>query len=175
MTRDHFLELRNAGFAVDDDNEPVPENIPVATTVDSVTDTAIDRNAIAAEYWGFDGVDQWRTSSGGFFPSAKFKTTDSSSIPRMSIFGFCLLLYPCDYIKIVLIPQTNNQLSHRGMEFSECLRIFGFWVFMACFEGVVDRRTWWSNTEVKMFEGAPGRLTTYMSLKRVEDILHNLS
>ena len=46
---------------------------------------------------------------------------------------------------------------------------------MACFEGVVDRRTWWSNTEVKMFEGAPGRLTTYMSLKRVEDILHNLS
>ena len=64
-----FLELRNSGFAVDDDNEPVPENIPVATTVDAVTGTAIDRNAIAAEDWGFDGVDQWRTSgSGGFIP-----------------------------------------------------------------------------------------------------------
>ena len=67
MTRDNFLELRNAGFAVYDNNEPVPDNIPVATTVDAVADTAVDRNAIAAEDWGFDGVDQWRTSSGGIF------------------------------------------------------------------------------------------------------------
>ena len=65
MTRDNFLELRNSGFAVDDDNEPVPENIPVATTVDAVADTAIDRNNIDAEDWGFGGVDQWRTSVGG--------------------------------------------------------------------------------------------------------------
>ena len=34
---------------------------------------------------------------------------------------------------------------------------------------------WWSNTEVNMFEGAPGRLTKYMSLNRFEDILRNLS
>ena len=67
LTRDNVLELRNAGFAVNDENEPVPENIPVATTVDSVTDTDIDRNQIAAEDWGFYGVDQWRTSGGGFF------------------------------------------------------------------------------------------------------------
>ena len=81
----NVLELRNTGFAVDDDNEPVPENIPLATTVDNVADTAIDRNTIAAEDWGFDGVDQWRTSGGGVFSPSKLKTTDSSSIPRMSI------------------------------------------------------------------------------------------
>ena len=46
---------------------------------------------------------------------------------------------------------------------------------MACFEGVVDRRVWWSNTEVNMFEGAPGRLTKYMSLNGFEDIVLNLS
>ena len=46
---------------------------------------------------------------------------------------------------------------------------------MTCFEGVADRRMWWSNTEVKMFEGAPGRLTKYMSLKSFEEILRNLS
>ena len=67
MTRDNFLELRNSGFAVDDDNEPVPENISVATTVDAVADTAIDINAISDEDWGLDGVDQWRTSGGGVF------------------------------------------------------------------------------------------------------------
>ena len=46
---------------------------------------------------------------------------------------------------------------------------------MACFEGVVDRRIWWSNTEMKMFEGAPGRINKYMSLNRFVDILCNLS
>ena len=46
---------------------------------------------------------------------------------------------------------------------------------MACFEGVVDRCMWCSNTEVNMFEGAPVCLTKYMSLNRFEDILRNLS
>ena len=56
MTRDNVSDIRNSGFAVDDDNEPIPENIPVATTVDAVTDTAIYRNAIADENWVFVGV-----------------------------------------------------------------------------------------------------------------------
>ena len=67
MTRDDFLELRNAGLAVDDDNEPVPDNIPAATTVDDVAKTSIERNAIADEDWVFDGVYKWRTSGGGVF------------------------------------------------------------------------------------------------------------
>ena len=107
MTRDNFSELRNAGFAVYDDNEPVPDNIPVATTVNAFADTAIDRNAIAAEDWGFGGVDKWRTSGGGVFSPAKLKTIYSSYIPHMSILGFSLLLYPCDYIKLVITPQKN--------------------------------------------------------------------
>ena len=57
MTCDDFLELSNSGFAVDDGNEPVPENIPVATTVNAVAYTVIDRNAIDDKGWGFDGVD----------------------------------------------------------------------------------------------------------------------
>ena len=39
---------------------------------------------------------------------------------------------------------------------------------MDFFEGVVDRRMWWSKTEVNMFEGEPGRLTKYMSLEIFE-------
>ena len=67
MTRDHFLELRNARFAVDDDNEPVHENISVATTVNAVANTTIDRNNITSYYLGVDGVALWRTSGGGVF------------------------------------------------------------------------------------------------------------
>ena len=175
MTRDNFLEIRNAGFAVDDKNEPVPDNIPVATTFNAVANTSIDKNTIDAEDWFFYGVDQWRTSSGGFFPPAKFKTTESSSIPHLSILGFFLPFYPCDYIKLVIIPQTNNCLAHSDIEFSGFLRFFGCWLYLDCFEVVVYRRIWWSNTEVNMFEVSPGRLTKYMSLNRFEDILRNLS
>ena len=45
---------------------------------------------------------------------------------------------------------------------------------MDCFEGVVDRHMWWSNTELNMFEGALGSLNKYISLKKIEDILWNL-
>ena len=125
-----FSELRNYGFAVDDDNEPVPDKIPVATTVDTVADTAIDRNSIAAEDWGFYGVDQWITSGDGVFSPAKSKTTYSSSIPRMSILESFLLFFPCDYIKLVLTPHTNKHLAHGDVELSEFLIFVGCWIYM---------------------------------------------
>ena len=58
ITHDNFLDLRNAGFTVYDNNEPVTENIPVATTVDAAADTDIEIKVIVVEDWGFDGVDQ---------------------------------------------------------------------------------------------------------------------
>ena len=93
----------------------------------------------------------------------------------MSILEFFLLFYLCDYIKLVLIPQTNKNLAYGDMDFSEFLIFVGCWVYMAFFEGVVDRHMWWSKIEVKIFEGSPGRLTKYMSLNTFEDILRNLS
>ena len=115
MTRDNFSELRNAGFTVNDENKPVPENIPVATTVDAVTNNSIDRNAISAEDWGFDGVGQSRTSGGGVFSPAKLNTTYYSSILRMSILELSLLFYPYDNIKLVLIRHNNKHLANGDM------------------------------------------------------------
>ena len=46
---------------------------------------------------------------------------------------------------------------------------------MVCFEGVADRRMWWSNTEMNMFDGSPGWITKYMSIDMFEDIFCNLS
>ena len=93
----------------------------------------------------------------------------------MSILEFPPIFYPCDYIKIVLTPQANKRLAHGNMDFYELLIFVGCWFYMACFEGVEDRRMWGSNTEVNMFEGAPGRLTKYMSLNMFEYIQRNLS
>ena len=49
MTCDDFSELRKARFVVDDDNEPVPENVPVTTTADAVSGNVIERNDVTAE------------------------------------------------------------------------------------------------------------------------------
>ena len=65
-------------------------------------------------------------------------------------------------------PPKNKHLAHGDMDFSDFLKFVSCWVYMACFEGVVDRRMWWSNTEVNMFEGEIFRLTKYMSLNRFE-------
>ena len=73
MTRDNFSGPRNAGFAVNDNNEPVSENIHVDITVNSVADTAIDINTISSEDWRFDVVDQWITSGGGVFFSLQIE------------------------------------------------------------------------------------------------------
>ena len=67
MTCDNVLDLSNSGFAVDGENQPVPENIPLATTANAVANTSIDRNVISAEDWGFGGVGWWRTSGCGVF------------------------------------------------------------------------------------------------------------
>ena len=157
MTRDNILELRNAGFATDNNNEPVPENITVATTVDAVANTDIYRNS---RIW-----DLMVLISG----------EHSSFIPRMFILEFSLLFYPCDYIKLILIPQMNKHLAHKDMDFSEFLNCFGCWLYMDLFEGVVEKCMCWSNMEVNMFEEAPVSLTKYISLNRFEDIHRKIS
>ena len=43
MIGDIFLELSNARFKVDGKNEPVPENIHVANTVNAFANTAIEK------------------------------------------------------------------------------------------------------------------------------------
>ena len=69
----------------------------------------------------------------------------------------------------------NKHLAYGDMDIYDLLIFVGCCLYMAYFEGIVDRRMWCSNTEVNMFEGASGRPTKYMSLNRFEEILRNLS
>ena len=41
---------------------------------------------------------------------------------------------------------------------------------MACFEGISDRRLWWSSKPISIEEGAPFRLQDYISLRRFNAI-----
>ena len=46
----------------------------------------------------------------------------------------------------------------------------GFHFFMAGFEGIENNKIWWSEKPINMFEGAPFRLSDYMSGRRFQNI-----
>ena len=48
--------VRNQGFSVDDDNEPVEENIPTAETPE-----ARGSNLLPGQQWGWDGINRMKT------------------------------------------------------------------------------------------------------------------
>ena len=42
--------------------------------------------------------------------------------------------------------------------------------FMTCFEGIEKKKMWWSKKTIDMFEGAPFRLSEYISGRRFQNI-----
>ncbi len=64
-----------------------------------------------------------------------------------------------------MLPTTNATLRN-PCTLGEFYKWLGCNFFMACFEGIADRRAWWSKEPVSMFEGAPFRLSHVMSMNR---------
>ena len=91
---------------------------------------------------------------------------------------FCLqLCFPVSYFRDVIIPRTNANLQstkNQQLTMSEFFTFLGCIFYTACFEGISDRRDWWSSSPVERFRGAPDRLHDYMSGRRFEDIMQAL-
>ena len=72
---------------------------------------------------------------------------------ELALFRMC---FPEQWAKDVLIPATNKQItSGNELTLSEFYRYLGCHFYMACFEGVSDRRMWWSSKPVSIW--AAGR------------------
>ena len=61
------------------------------------------------------------------------------------------------------------------MDLQEFYVFLGCHFFMACFEGISDRRDWWSKQTINMFAGAPFRLSEYMSFNRFAVIAKSMT
>ena len=64
-----------------------------------------------------------------------------SEITELSLFR---MAFPEKWVRNVLIPETNEDISGNVITLKEFYVYLGFHVFMACFEGISDRRLWWS-------------------------------
>ncbi len=144
--------IRNAGFDVDDDNEPAPENIPVeGETVD------------LQQTWGWSGIcNRKATGVANHPPRLNGKSdVESKSMTFLSLF---LWFFPLNYLHNVLLKQLNLHLEaskERGIGLGEFLRYLGIWFYMSTFKGV-SRNQFWSSKDIDDFDGAPIRLNNWM-------------
>jgi hypothetical protein len=90
---------------------------------------------------------------------------------ELALFRMC---FPEDWVRDVVIPASNAEIEGEDLTLREFYVYLGCHFLMACFEGISDRRLWWSPKEVSIKAGAPFRLQPYMSLRRFIDITQAL-
>ena len=152
-------ELRQQRVEVDDDNDPAPENAEPSSQSNEdigewVTPTTCPRRANS----------HCTDVKGSWY---NFSNTRIQCMDEFSLFRMC---FPEKYVKEVIIPATNHGIYGNKLTLSEYYVFLGCHFFMACFEGISDRRDWWSKKPISISDGAPFRLTEYMSYRRFSTI-----
>ena len=151
---------------VDDDNQPLPENIP----------TTAEEGLDAPQFfstWEHSG-DCYCCLAGGHKHKARlsFNTDIKPTIQQL----FEMFFFK-PYVEGIIIPQTNTcfqEEKHCPVSCGEFLCWLGLWFLMATINGP-DHKDFWSMGEVDCFIGAPLRLGPFMSRKWFEVILKALA
>ena len=167
-----IMMVRAQGLDVDDDNEPLPENIPTTTTNDSNDASAANANPEHETVgWGWSGIDH-RCQINTTNVRAAIAGITNDAMQHISYLGMFPLLFPKSYIELI-IEQTNKKLDE-PVSMGEFLRWIGIWLFLSTISGF-KRKEFWSLKEIDMELGAPYRLNEYMSSNRFEAILAALT
>jgi hypothetical protein len=148
---------------IDNDNEPVPENVPILGETESPT--------VLATEWGHSGFCYRKQNN---LSNAAPKLCNSVDTMRNDInLQLFERFFPRTYMIEVIIKETNKKLKH-PLTYGELLRWLGLWILMSTVDGS-DRRSFWSSRPINIYEGAPFWLTEFMSRTRFEQILNAIS
>ena len=151
--------FRAQGFAVDDDNEPAPKNVPTSNDTDT---------GDIYRPWGSEPLDARRVAG-----VRDVQPSLVSADPSMhTALGFFLHFLPQEFFKTTILQATNETLSD-PLTWDEFLRFMAILLLLATTQGV-QRRMFWANDMPDIFCGAPFRLHAYMSRRRFEAILKHL-
>ena len=164
LDADDYMVAGAAAPMVDDDNEPAPENMPVA---------AEHSNDIFSG-WEHSGICH-RCCMIQQNPKCvlKFWTTRDGEPSNLQMFEG---LFFTPFIKSVIILTTNNNLlaGEKNITYGEFLRWIGLWLLMSTLIGP-QRCDFWATHIIGAFSGAPICLGVWMSRKRFEAILQALT
>ena len=160
-TKEDIRAVKAQGFDVDDDNEPLPENVP--NNNDDPTPANINIK------WGWSGFDR-RKQEGFDNPPAKFNNLGENALTNMTTILIFRLLFPFQYLERVILPVTNKFIEGKKATIGELLRFIGLWFYMASFQGF-SRSKFWSQEEIDDFDGTPVRFHQWMKQQRFINIL----
>ncbi|KAL7472879.1 hypothetical protein ACHAXS_013261 [Conticribra weissflogii] len=86
-----------------------------------------------------------------------------STIKEMLCYAVFRMCMSEEFLKSILIPETNKHLEGDKLTLSELYKWLGCRFFQACFVGVSSQMAWWSAKEIDKFKGAPFWLNDVMS------------
>ena len=152
---------------VDDDNQPLLDNIPTEGE-------ETDANTTQLFYeWEHSGS-CYHCLEGGCKNKVRINFNNDVKPTIQQLFE---LFFFKPFVEGTIITQTNKQLQeekHCPVSYGEFLHWIGLWFLMATKEGP-DHQEFWSLGEIDWFTGGLMRLGTYMSRKQFDAILQALS
>ena len=118
-----IAELRHQGIEVDDENDPAPDNYqPTETSTQAigkwVTPTILPRR-LDVNCYNTKGV--WRQNSG-------------QKISEMTEISLFKIAFPEQLVRVVLIPETNEEIAGDSITLQDFYVFLGCHFFMAYFE-----------------------------------------
>ncbi len=167
---DDIALMRASGITVEDDNDPLPENIPnEANPIPQGNELYNDQS------WGWEGFDERKING---FKKCKPKLVGINDLvlqQGMTVLAMFLFFFPKLLVDIIL-EATNIKIGNtcRTLSYGEFLRWLGIHLLMSTCKGY-SRKDYWSLKPISPFEGAPYRMNEYMSHKRFEEILSHFS
>ena len=144
------------GIAVNEDNNPPPDNSGHSDDV---------LPAPSSPTFGFHGIDPWRQSGNFHVGKAKQKMTLIPRIQQISCLDFFMKLYFIEYIKDVVIPDTNKRLKS-AMNLSEYIHAVSFRLIMDFYVGHSVRDLFLKDY-ITPHKGSPIRLNHSISGRRL--------
>ena len=169
-TSDDIAMVRAMGMNVDDDNEPVAENIPTTEESTSSSVTGLKEG----QSWGWNGMCD-RKKEGLFETKARINGLSGVALENCSFSTMFHIFFPKD-IAWMIIVETNKKYVLEGapIDLGKFYRFMGI-IFLMSTMTCFDRRDCWSTDSVSIEAGAPYRFNHWMSLRRFEVIFHSIT
>ena len=89
--------------------------------------------------WRYEVIICMRRSNHLHNTNAAIKNYSREEVMKMTKLEFFLILFSIEYLKEILIPETNKLLKH-PMDPGEFIRWLGCWFYMGCWVGILNRR-----------------------------------
>ena len=163
---DLLTAVEAGAIGIDDDNEPVPENIPMPNH-------AQQNECEFSDQWGHEGI-CFRRQIGAANRGASLRHHERHlKLTKLQLFE---ILFPMKWVKECLIPGTSEALGDgEALGYAEFLQFLGIWMHISTTVGFQRRDFWSSSSSNSSDRDTPFKFNAVMPKHRFEAILSALT